>query len=158
MGCLVTKDEIKNMKYDEEEYSYERSKVFIPPIKYCRVCRVYDGDTFTILVKLPWENKEIYRYSVRVKGIDCPELRTKDKEEKELGIIARDYVRDKINENNSIVELKEIEYDKYGRLCADVYIGKECLKEMLIEKRLGVEYDGGKKNSPLSWKEYYINR
>ena len=155
MGCCITKvkelrdiSKIKNVKYEE-------TKVYIPPIKYGYVCKVYDGDTFTIASQMPG-SKDIYRFSVRIKGIDCPELRTKDIDEKEIAILAREFAKNLYEETNNIVELREIKYDKYGRLCSHVYVNKKNVSEELLRERLAVEYDGGCKVSPLNWKEYYL--
>lgn len=156
MGICITK--IKNKKQEEiyKNIKYEDTKVYIPPIDYVYVCKVYDGDTFTIATKMPGSN-EIYRFSVRIKGIDCPELRTKNSEEKEIAIIARDYLKSLIENNNNMVNLKNISYDKYGRLCSDVYIKDVCVKDKMLDNHLAVEYNGGTKILPLSWKDYYKN-
>ena len=58
-------------------------KPFIPPISSGFVVKVYDGDTITIASKLPYESSPLYRFSVRLNGIDCPEIKGKDKNEKE---------------------------------------------------------------------------
>ena len=57
---------------------------FIPNIKNCTVVSVYDGDTITIASSLPFINSPIYRWSLRIYGIDCPEMKSRDEKEKEI--------------------------------------------------------------------------
>ena len=45
---------------------------FVPPIAMGFVIKVYDGDTITIASKLPYPDSPLYRFSVRLNGIDCP--------------------------------------------------------------------------------------
>ena len=160
MGSCVGK--IKNQKdklkvqLDLNGTTYAETIQYIPPIRYGYVCKVYDGDTFTIASRMPGMDPNAkYRFSVRIKGIDCPELRTKNSEEKEIAIIARDYLETLINENKKIVELRNTSYDKYGRLCSEVYINNINISEKMINNRLAVAYDGGTKVLPISWKQYY---
>jgi endonuclease YncB( thermonuclease family) len=51
--------------------------------------------------------------------------------------------------------LKNVKTEKYGRLLADVYIDQIHLNDYLLKKRLAVVYDGGTKNCPKNWMEYY---
>ena len=66
-----------------EHVTYKDTIPFIPPLTMGKVIKVYDGDTITIASKMPFENSPYYRFSVRLKGIDCPEIRTKNMEEKQ---------------------------------------------------------------------------
>ena len=68
---------------------YKDLKAFIPEISCGKVIKVYDGDSITIGAKVGGVGR-IYRFSVRLDGIDCPEMRTKDAGEKEMAILARD--------------------------------------------------------------------
>ena len=56
------------------------------------VFKVYDGDTITIATKI-CNLPNLYRFSVRILDIDCPEINSKDDFEKELAIKGRDYVK-----------------------------------------------------------------
>ena len=128
---------------------------FIPQIYKARVVKVYDGDTITIVGFPENTDKKLYKFSVRISGIDCPEMRTSSEEEKEFAIKARDTLSSLIL--NNIVRLENISTDKYGRLLADVWYGEDInISEWLIEKRLAVSYDGGTKKTPESWKAYYL--
>jgi endonuclease YncB( thermonuclease family) len=134
-------------------FLYKDTIPFIPPITCGKVIKVYDGDTITIASKLPYDLSSIYRFSIRIKGIDCPEIRTHNTDEKEIALISKKYVEDKCL--NKIVELKNLSTEKYGRILADVFIGDINIGNELIHEQLAVSYDGGKKLVPNSWKEYY---
>jgi len=139
--------------------SWGDTSVFIPPVSSGRVIKVYDGDTITIATKLPLiknENNKIWRFSVRLSGIDCPEIRTKDENEKKIAIIARDKLSDKIL--NQIVQLKNVKLDKYGRLLADVLYNGENLSKWLLNQYLAIEYNGGTKKKINNWERYYSNK
>jgi micrococcal nuclease len=142
---------------DISKYEYKNTKIFIPPVEKAFVCKVYDGDTFTIAKELPWDKTTIYRFSVRVKGIDCPELRTKNESEKKMALVAKHYLIDLLKESDNWVNLQNITYDKYGRLCAYVFINNKSLSDEMIKHRLAVVYDGGTKLCPKDWERYYKN-
>jgi micrococcal nuclease len=138
-----------------ENILYKDTIPFIPPITSGKVIKVYDGDTITIASKLPYENSLIYRFSVRIKGIDCPEIRTHNLDEKEIALIAKNFVQDKCL--NKIVELKNLSTEKYGRILADVFVEDINIGNELIKNKLSVPYNGGKKLVPDNWKIYYNN-
>jgi micrococcal nuclease len=122
---------------------------FIPPIQYGKVIKVYDGDTITIASVLPNTTEPIYRFSVRLNGIDTPEIRGKTPEEKELAIQVRDALTEKIY--GKMVELKNVDNEKYGRMLADIYFEDENINQWLVNENMAVPYDGGKKHRPASW-------
>lgn len=126
---------------------------FVPPINQGFVIKVYDGDTITIASKLPYPESPLYRFSVRLNGIDCPEIKGKDNNEKQCAQIAKNEVIDLVL--NKEIHLKNIQTEKYGRILADVYINNLHVNQHLIEKRLAVKYDGGTKISPKNWLDYY---
>lgn len=127
--------------------------VFVPPIEKGVVIKVYDGDTITIAAKLPYPESPLYRFSVRLNGIDCPEIKGKNESEKECAKIARDTIEKMLL--NKIVILKNIQHEKYGRILADVYLNDLHVNNYLLEQRLAVSYDGGTKISPTNWMDYY---
>jgi endonuclease YncB( thermonuclease family) len=107
------------------------------------VISVYDGDTFKAQAH-PWPGMSI-DVSVRVNGVDTPEIRGKCEAEKQAAIAARDYVRDVLGES---VILKNVKRGKYaGRVVADVYLTDgRSLTGLLIASGLGRAYDGGKRS------------
>jgi endonuclease YncB( thermonuclease family) len=137
---------------DGDNIKWEDTVEFIFPIEGGRVIKVYDGDTITIASKLPFDNSPLYRLSVRLNGIDTPEIKGKTDDEK----IAAKQVKDALSNLilNKYVILKNIQTEKYGRILADVYIGELHINIWLITKKYAVKYDGGTKNSPESWLKY----
>lgn len=157
-------DEIYSIDYytkNKIQYEYKNTKIFLPPLENKRVyvCKIYDGDTFTISTKFPWDITNTYRFSVRIKGIDCPELRTKNLIEKDIALRAKQYAIELLSKSNNFVFLHNIIYDKYGRLCADVTLDMTTINNnfalLMLEKRLAVKYDGGTKKIPKNWELYF---
>ena len=118
-------------------------KPFIPPISSGFVVKVYDGDTITILSKLPYKDSALYKFSVRLNGIDCPEIKGETLKEKLRAQIARDELS-KLILNKEII-LKNLKTEKYGRILADVYLDDLHLNQYMLDKKLAVKYDGGTK-------------
>jgi endonuclease YncB( thermonuclease family) len=137
---------------DGTDIKVEDTVEFTFPIKGGRVIKCYDADTITIASKLPYKESPLYRLSVRLSGIDAPEIKGKSEEEKELAKQARDFVSNLIL--NKYVRLENVESEKYGRILADVYIGDVHLNELLIKERYAVKYGGGTKLKPTSWLKY----
>jgi endonuclease YncB( thermonuclease family) len=136
------------------DVKYEDTIEFTFPITEGKVIKVYDADTITIASTLPYKESPIYRLSVRLNGIDAPEIKGKDvsEEEKVAAQLARDYVSNLIL--NKYVRLENIQSEKYGRILADVFIDDIHLNELLIKERYAVKYDGGHKIKPCSWLKY----
>ena len=132
---------------------YKDCVPFIPDITSGKVIKVYDGDTITISSKLPYDASPLYRWSVRLKGIDSPEMKSKNKTEKECARIAQKTLSDFIFEKE--VELKNVQMEKYGRILADVYCENINLSTFMLAKRLAVPYDGKTKKCPENWIEFY---
>ncbi len=127
---------------------------FVIPLTGGKVIKVYDGDTITIATKLPIPNSPMYRFSVRLKGIDCPEIKSKVAEEAACANEARDAILAMIYQKD--VTLKNVDTEKYGRVLADVYLGDLHLNQWLIDERFAVAYDGGTKKAPESWAKYRL--
>ncbi len=90
---------------------------------------------------------------VRVAGVDTPEKRTRNLEEKELGIDATNWLKDQlesaIDGEDDLVIRTEIDggFGKYGRLLGWLYIGEdtESINERMIAEGYAWSYDGGTK-------------
>jgi len=113
--------------------------------------KVLDGDTIDVTIDLGFELYKKER--VRVAGVDTPEKRTRNLEEKELGIDATNWLKEKlegaINGDDDLVIRTELEggVGKYGRLLGWLYIGdgNVSLNEEMIGEGYAWPYDGGKK-------------
>lgn len=134
------------------EPQYKDAIPFVPPIHEGYVVKVYDGDTITIASKLPYKESPLYRFQVRLNGIDCPEIRGENEFEKKVAQMAKLEISNLIL--NKHVTLKNVGTEKYGRILADVYIEDIHLNGLLLERRLAVKYDGGTKVLPKSWTKY----
>ena len=118
-------------------------KPFIPPITSGFVVKVYDGDTITIICYYPTYNSPLFRFPVRLNGIDTPEIKGKTEEEILVAKEARDALSNLLL--HKVVTLKNIGTEKYGRLLADVYLDDLHLNQYMLDKKLAVKYDGGTK-------------
>ena len=112
------------------------------------VTSIYDGDTFRVNIK-GYPDIVGKRISIRVNGIDTPEMRGKCQKEKDLARKAKQFTVNKLRTAKKI-ELRNMQRGKYFRIVADVYIDNKNLTTMLINQKLGVKYDGGTK---VSWCE-----
>lgn len=133
------------------EIQWRETIPFIPPIENGQVIKVYDGDTITIATRLPYKDSPLYRFPIRLKGIDSAEIKSKNVIEKNNAMIARDVLSELILHKTVII--KNIENEKYGRILADVYLGEICVNDWMIEKGYAVKYDGGTKQIPTAWTE-----
>jgi len=103
---------------------------------------VYDGDTIKGHVDI-WPNLTKYT-SIRINGIDTPELRTKNKCEKTLGLKAKQALIDLIGDKQ--VTISNVKLGKYaGRVLADVTVGGEDVAAYMINHGYAREYHGGKR-------------
>lgn len=136
-----------------DDIEYKDTTPFIPPVSEGKVIKVYDGDTITIASKMPWKDSPYYRFSVRLNGIDCPEIRGKSENEKKCAKMAQKMLSGNIL--NKIVTLKNVSLEKYGRILADVYLNDINITKCLVDSNLAVEYHGGTKQSPDDWLDYY---
>lgn len=125
---------------------------YIPQITHGRVVDVYDGDTITIVGYVKY-NPDLFRFSVRLNGIDCPEMKGKYENEKIVAKFAKQYVNDIIYDK--IITLEDVSLDKYGRVLAKVMFGSRDIAKELVEKNMAVTYDGGTKICPDNWLSYY---
>ena len=109
------------------------------------VISVYDGDTFRVDIDSlpPIVGKNI---SIRLNGVDTPEIRGKCKYEKDLAIKARDFVRNKLA-NAKEIKLNNLQRGKYFRVVANVIVDGVSLEQELLDKEFAYKYTGGKKSS-----------
>ena len=115
------------------------------------ITKVLDGDTIDVVIDLGFDLYKKER--VRIAGVDTPEKRTRNLEEKALGLDATDWLKDKlegaISGDDDLVIRTELVggVGKYGRLLGWCYIGDSAvsLNEMMIEEGYAWPYDGGTK-------------
>lgn len=107
------------------------------------VTSIYDGDTFTVNIS-EWPEIVGHRISIRVNGIDTPELKGKCQMEKKKARLAKQFTVGKLRNAKTIV-LRNIKRGKYFRLVADVLIDGDDLAKMLLNIGYAVKYAGGTK-------------
>ncbi|AJY47564.1 thermonuclease family protein [Martelella endophytica] len=117
--------------------------IFDGPVR-AEVVRVIDGDTIVVQAR-PWPG-QIVETSVRVRGVDTPELRSSCDAERDAANAARAFVMSNVREGET-VQLRNIAGDKYfGRVVADVALAdKRDLSMLLLSGGYAVPYDGGHK-------------
>jgi len=117
--------------------------------------RVVDGDTIDVTIDLGFDLSKKER--VRVAGVDTPEKRTRNLEEKALGLDATEWIKEKLEgaidgEDDLVIRTELVGgMGKYGRLLGWLYIGDSdvSLNEQMITEGYAHAYDGGTKNMDL---------
>ena len=142
---LLNNNDVSYLKH----ITYKDSEPFIPNIRFAKVIKVYDGDTITVSSKLPYNDSPIYRFSVRLRNIDSPEIKGESEKECILAIQARDALHNLIF--GKIIELRNNGKEKYGRLLADIYYNKIHINKWMVNGGYAVKYDGGKKVRGNNW-------
>ncbi|MEI3040859.1 MAG: thermonuclease family protein [Victivallales bacterium] len=114
--------------------STPQSKQPYPDVKVSRLLRVIDGDTFRCDIN---EHSAIAgkNISIRLRGINTPELRSKNPEERKSADLEKQRLSDLLT-NARVIELRNIDRDKYFRIDADVYIDGEPLLPKLNQQYL----------------------
>ncbi len=105
------------------------------------ILRIVDGDTVDVRVDLGFN--VWHKCRVRLVGINVPESRTRDLEEKSRGLAAKQWLIDKL-------EFKEVEMQshgvgKYGRVLGELYVNKVNINKLMVKEGHAEEYDGGKR-------------
>ena len=116
-----------------------------------KVDKVLDGDTIDVTIDLGFDLYKKER--VRIAGVDTPEKRTRNLEEKELGIDATNWLKKQLEDvlagDDELIVRTELHggVGKYGRLLGWLYVGDEqvSLNEQMIEQGYAWAYDGGTK-------------
>ena len=116
-----------------------------------KIDKVLDGDTIDVTIDLGFDLYKKER--VRIAGVDTPEKRTRDLEEKALGIDATNWLKEKLEGtlagDDELTIRTELHggVGKYGRLLGWLYVGEDAisLNEQMITEGYAWEYDGGTK-------------
>ena len=105
--------------------------------------KVVDGDTIDAQIDLGFDTHKVIR--IRLVGINAPESRTRDLEEKTRGLAAKQFVIDilKKHHNNFILHSQGV--GKYGRCLGEIFLGDVKLNELLITEGHAIAYNGGKR-------------
>tara|TARA_R100001443_G_scaffold117413_1_gene142310 strand:+ start:1279 stop:1668 length:390 start_codon:yes stop_codon:yes gene_type:complete len=111
-----------------------------------QIVKVVDGDTVDIIIDLGFDLSKKER--VRLAGIDTPESRTRDLEEKKLGLEAKEFLERRLMECAKLI-VKTEKDGKYGRMLGWFYCSQININTEMVERGYAWEYDGGKKEKNL---------
>ena len=107
------------------------------------VDRVVDGDTIDVTIDLGFSVWKKMR--VRMEGINTPESRTRDLEEKKRGLAAKHFLKDLLANHKNHFILHSHGVGKYGRCLGNLFLGEQNVNDLLINEGHAVEYSGGKR-------------
>ena len=109
-----------------------------------KVLRVVDGDTVDAMVDLGFTTFKKVR--IRLHGINAPESRTRDLEEKKLGLAAKARLIELLEESNNEFRLYSHGVGKFGRCLGEIFKENEVsINRQLINEGHATEYFGGKR-------------
>ena len=121
----------------------------------CRINRVIDGDSVDVCIDLGFDIS--FTSSVRLYGIDTPESRTRDLDEKKCGLLAKKFLEESVkNGKNIIIRTQKDEKGKFGRVLGSLIIDGTNINHKMIEENLAVAYYGQSKDSIT--KGHLVNR
>ena len=112
----------------------------------CKVDRVVDGDTIDVVLNLGFDI--MFKSRVRLYGIDTPESRTRNKDEKVRGKMAGSFLKEAVDNGAQVViqtKLKDSR-GKYGRVLGDVVVDGVNINQEMINNYLAVAYFGQSKD------------
>jgi len=115
----------------------------------CKVVKIVDGDTVDVDIDLGfgvWLKKE----RIRMFGIDTPESRTRDLDEKKYGLMAKDYITKLLDDEGGIVlKTRKDAEGKYGRILGELWrttdFADTSINELMIKNHHAVSYHGQSK-------------
>ena len=110
----------------------------------CKIRRVVDGDTIDVDIDLGFDTWKCGE-RIRLFGVDCPECRSRDKEEKAAGLAAKDFVKRLLHDGGTYT-LTTKEKGKFGRYLGVIFISdKTSINAALVTEHLAVPYHGQSK-------------
>ncbi len=123
------------------------------------VLKVVDGDTIDAAIDLGFDISLTKR--IRLAGVDTPESRTTDANEKKLGLEVKEWLKKKLEGQTDVIVKTELpdSTEKYGRILGHLFIGdkevsavnkKKSVNQMMIDEGYAWEYDGGTKKKDFA--------
>ena len=120
----------------------------------CEVKRIVDGDTVDVLIDLGFDIA--YSSRVRLYGIDTPESRTRDKDEKARGLISKDFLKSWLDKGSVVIRTRKDKKGKFGRVLGEMVVEDININELMIEEHHAVKYHGQSKDDIEA--EHLVNR
>jgi endonuclease YncB( thermonuclease family) len=104
--------------------------------------KIYDGDTFTIASKLPYDASPLFRFSVHIRGLLSPDVRSVTPAVRDNAKISKTALSSMIY--GKVVQLTNIEVDQCGNLVANVSINGIDINEWMVNNDYSDDYDSGR--------------
>ena len=110
----------------------------------CKMVKVVDGDTIDVDIDLGfgvWMRNQ----RIRMHGIDTPESRTRDLEEKKYGLAAKDFLIKWTNAGGLTLKTHKDDRGKFGRILGEIWCFDTNVNKKMIEEHHAVRYMGQSK-------------
>ena len=120
----------------------------------CEIKRVVDGDTVDVIIDLGFDI--FYKSRVRLYGIDTPESRTRNKDEKVRGLMSKQYLIDELEKGQVVIKTHKDKKGKFGRVLGEMYVSDKNINLMMVDDHMAVEYKG--QNKKEIEEEHIVNR
>ena len=115
----------------------------------CKLIRVIDGDTIDIDIDLGF-GVWLRNQRIRMYGIDTPESRTRDLDEKKYGLAAKAFLTEMLDDSHLILKTHKDERGKFGRILGEIWrttnFADQSINNYMIEKHHAVAYHGQSKD------------
>ena len=114
----------------------------------CKLIKVIDGDTIDIDIDLGF-GVWLRNQRIRMYGIDTPESRTRDLEEKKYGLAAKAFLTEMLDDSQLTLKTHKDERGKFGRILGEIWrttnFADQSINDYMIEKHHAVAYFGQSK-------------
>jgi micrococcal nuclease len=113
--------------------------------RVAEVTKIVDGDTIDVIIDLGFDI--MYKSRVRLFGIDTPESRTRDQEEKIRGLLSKNFLKEHLKSSKKIVikTHKGEETGKFGRILGEIFIDGININQKMCDEGYAVAYYGQNK-------------
>ena len=115
--------------------------------------KIVDGDTIDVDLDLGFE-VVLKKQRIRLYGINTPESRTRDLEQKKYGLAAKERLRELLEEADQILVTTEIDKKargKYGRILGTIFAGSININNLMVDEGYAIAYYGGTKRTNKWW-------
>ena len=139
LGCVIS---VRKGREKKTMYEYRSSLI-----------KIIDGDTIDVDLDLGF-SVVLKKQRVRLAGINTPESRTRDREQKKYGLAAKARLKELLAEDSPLVIKISIDKKargKYGRILGTVWKGNDNINEKLVDEGHAIAYYGGTKNATRWW-------
>ena len=119
----------------------------------CELVKIIDGDTIDVNLDLGFD-VVLKKQRIRLFGINTPESRTRDLEEKKHGLAAKARLGELIEAADTLIIKTAIDgkaRGKYGRILGTVYADNKSVNDILVDEGHAIEYHGGTKTKEKWW-------